>query len=91
MKMTVDRRKLLAGAGGLVLFAGLAPARSAWGQVRFSEYPFSLGVAAGDPWPDGFVIWTRLAPKPLEEHGGMPLVAIPVRWEVARPVVALIS
>jgi len=83
MKMIVDRRKLLAGAGGLVLFAGLTPARSAWGQVRFSDYPFSLGVAAGDPWPDGFVIWTRLAPKPLEEHGGMPLVAIPVRWEVS--------
>ncbi|RYE51607.1 MAG: alkaline phosphatase, partial [Hyphomicrobiales bacterium] len=53
------------------------------GQVRFSEYPFSLGVASGDPWPDGFVIWTKLAPKPLEEHGGMPLVAVPVRWEVA--------
>ena len=79
----LDRRNLLAGAGGLVLFAGLGPARSAWGQVRFSDYPFSLGVASGDPWPDGFVIWTRLAPKPLEEHGGMPLVAIPLRWEVS--------
>jgi alkaline phosphatase D len=83
MTMIADRRKLLAGAGGLVLFAGLSTGQSAWGQVRFSDYPFSLGVAAGDPWPDGFVIWTRLAPKPLEEHGGMPLVAIPVRWEVA--------
>lgn len=79
----LDRRKLLAAAGGLTLFAGLGRAGAAFGQVRFSDYPFSLGVASGDPWPDGFVIWTRLAPKPLEEHGGMPLVPIQVRWEVA--------
>jgi phosphodiesterase/alkaline phosphatase D-like protein len=29
---------------------------------RFSNYPFSLGVASGDPSPDGVVLWTRLAP-----------------------------
>ncbi|MDB5422262.1 MAG: alkaline phosphatase, partial [Brevundimonas sp.] len=46
-------------------------------------YPFSLGVAAGDPLPDGFVIWTRLAPRPLEEHGGMPMRPFAVRWEVS--------
>ncbi|HTO55264.1 MAG TPA: PhoD-like phosphatase N-terminal domain-containing protein, partial [Myxococcota bacterium] len=27
--------------------------------------PFSLGVASGEPAPDGFVLWTRLAPDPL--------------------------
>ena len=27
--------------------------------------PFTLGVASGDPLPDGVVIWTRLAPSPL--------------------------
>jgi len=81
MTLVLDRRKLLAGAGGLALFAGLAPA--SWAAARFSRYPFSLGIAAGDPWPDGFVIWTRLAPEPLAEHGGMPMVAVPVRWEVA--------
>ncbi len=32
---------------------------------------------------DGFVIWTRLAPDPMAPHGGMPLVNIPVEWEVA--------
>ena len=26
-------------------------------QSWFSAYPFKLGVAAGDPAPDGFVIW----------------------------------
>jgi len=79
--LLLDRRKLLAGAGGLTLFAGLGPV--AWAVPKFGAYPFSLGVASGDPWPDGFVIWTRLAPKPLEEHGGMPMAAVPVRWEVA--------
>jgi alkaline phosphatase D len=81
MTLVLDRRKLLAGAGGLALFSGLAPA--SWAAAKFTHYPFSLGVAAGDPWPDGFVIWTRLAPEPLAEHGGMPMVAVPVRWEVA--------
>ena len=26
--------------------------------------PFTLGVASGDPTPDGIVLWTRLAPEP---------------------------
>jgi alkaline phosphatase D len=33
---------------------------------KFLAYPFSLGVASGDPEPDGVVIWTRLAPDPLD-------------------------
>lgn len=49
----------------------------------FEAYPFPLGVACGDPAPDGFVLWTRLAPRPLE-GGGMPMVNVEVEWEVAR-------
>ena len=70
-------------AGGLALFAGLGRTGRVWASPRFTAYPFQLGVASGDPMPDGFVIWTRLAPKPLEEHAGMPMLAVPVRWEVA--------
>ena len=51
-------------------------------NVKFSEQPFTLGVAAGDPASDGFVIWTRLAPRPLE-GGGMPAEAVEVAWQVA--------
>ncbi|KZB88024.1 alkaline phosphatase D family protein [Amycolatopsis regifaucium] len=47
-------------------------------------YPFKLGVASGDPLPDGVVLWTRLAPDPLENgNGGMPTTSTAVDWEVA--------
>jgi len=52
-------------------------------QSVFRSYPFSLGVAAGDPSPDGFVIWTRLAPDPLASDGGMVSAPMNVAWEVA--------
>jgi alkaline phosphatase D len=49
---------------------------------RIGGSPFSLGVASGDPLPDRVVLWTRLAPQPLE-GGGMPDAPAPVLWEVA--------
>lgn len=42
---------------------------------------FQLGVASGDPLHDRVILWTRLAPEPLE-GGGMPEVDVPVIWEV---------
>lgn len=79
----VDRRRLLglAGAGlaGLAIpqLAGRpAAARmtSRAPSTRFGSYPFTLGVASGDPLPDGVVLWTRLAPDPvaLDGFGGLP-------------------
>ncbi len=46
-------------------------------------YPFTLGVASGDPTAEAVVLWTRLAPDALEVGGGMPAQPVPVRWEVA--------
>ena len=43
---------------------------------------FSLGVASGDPLPDGVVLWTRLAPDPVN-GGGMPAKDVPVEWQLA--------
>jgi alkaline phosphatase D len=53
--------------------------------VRFPSYPFTLGVASGDPEPDGVVLWTRLAPDPLNDPdaAGMPPTPVAVEWEVA--------
>ena len=76
---TIGRRAVL--AGGAVLVAAPAILRA---QQLFAAYPFRLGVAAGDPSADGFVIWTRLAPEPLERHGGMPMGPVEVTWQVAR-------
>lgn len=45
--------------------------------------PFTLGVASGDPRPDGVVLWTRLATFPLAPDGGMGTVPVQVRWEVS--------
>lgn len=44
---------------------------------------FALGVASGEPRPDSVVIWTRLAPRPLEADGGMPEGPVSVRWQVS--------
>lgn len=80
----LSRRGLLRGAGGLAALAALAPAaRPGLAQPVFRSFPFTLGVASGEPAPDGFVIWTRLAPEPLAPDGGMVRAAVQVGWEVA--------
>ncbi|MDZ8069621.1 MAG: alkaline phosphatase [Nostoc sp. DedQUE08] len=80
----IKRRNLIIGAGAL---SGLAIAnqffdRRAIARSRFSNYPFTLGIASGDPYPTSVVIWTRLAPEPLN-GGGMPPANVPIRWEMA--------
>jgi alkaline phosphatase D len=51
--------------------------------TRLDKDPFTLGVASGDPLPDGVVLWTRLATEPLM-GGGMGPTPIDVEWLVAR-------
>jgi alkaline phosphatase D len=43
---------------------------------------FTLGVASGDPTDSSVILWTRLAPKPVED-GGMPDETYFVRYEIA--------
>src|SRR5262245_1861263 len=75
------RREFLStGAMGGVGLLGGSP--GAVSTFKTSAYPFTLGVASGDPAPDGFVLWTRLAPDPLN-GGGMSPLPVLVRWEVA--------
>jgi alkaline phosphatase D len=76
--MLTRRYFLGMGAAALVAAPSIVRAQASW-----RANPFSLGIASGDPAPDGFVIWTRIAPDPLEQHGGMPMEALPVTWEVA--------
>lgn len=72
--MDISRRFFLVRAAALASPIFAAP--------NFTKYPFSLGVMSGDPSPDGFVLWTRLAPDPLN-GGGMGNAAVDVQWMVA--------
>jgi alkaline phosphatase D len=70
----LSRRRVLRGftaAPALLLFGCVGVGRSL-------PYPFTLGVASGDPSPDGFVLWTRLLPET-----GLGIEPVDVRWEVA--------
>jgi alkaline phosphatase D len=71
----LSRRSVLRGLGAAapaLLLLGCA------GVGRSFSYPFTLGVASGDPAPDGFVLWTRLLPD-----SGLGAESVEVRWEVA--------
>ena len=80
----ISRRTLLrtggSAAAGVLVLSRTAAAQTA---PAFEGDPFSLGVASGDPTPHGFVLWTRLAPAPLE-GGGLDEVTYGVRYEVAK-------
>src|SRR5580704_1829087 len=83
-----SRRRLLTGAGaGLALVAAPAILRHASAQSWSEGNPFILGVASGAPLPDGFVLWTRLAPEPMstdpETPGGMSGGDVVVGYEIA--------
>ncbi|GGN95313.1 MULTISPECIES: alkaline phosphatase D family protein [Haloarcula] len=90
-----SRRRFLQRTGGataLAIVGGSGTATAVDDDGRFTSDPFSLGIASGDPLPESVILWTRLAPSPLERGGGMPEKKVPVTWTVAeaadmRPVV----
>jgi alkaline phosphatase D len=81
----VDRRAFLLASARITALAALGPLGACVepGPVRFDRDPFMLGVASGDPLPDGVVLWTRLAPDPLD-GGGVRSTPVAVDWLVAR-------
>jgi alkaline phosphatase D len=83
---TLNRREFLGKTGCFLatgLLTGVAP--SYLGSTRKSlKYPFTLGVASGDPWPNSVLLWTRLAPEPLMGASSMPNHPVDVQWQVAR-------
>lgn len=76
----VLRLSLLAAASQIWAPAlkGAAP-----GKPLFTGYPFTLGVASGYPTPHSVVLWTRLAPEPLQPDGGMLPQNMEVAYELA--------
>jgi alkaline phosphatase D len=80
----VKRREFVADLARVAALCAVVP--NDWRvtfRPRFVDDPFVLGVASGDPTPTGAVIWTRLAPRPLEPDGGMVGERVAVTWEVA--------
>jgi alkaline phosphatase D len=86
------RSVLFAAAGTGLLIAGdrsasatQTPDRQTRSTALRLGNPFTLGIASGEPTPDGIVLWTRLAPYPYAEdgQGGMPDRDVPVEWELA--------
>ncbi len=74
----ISRRNLAIGALGAPALLSLTGRALALGGDQL----FTLGVASGEPAPDGMVLWTRLAPRPMQGDGGMPVRLVPVRWEI---------
>jgi alkaline phosphatase D len=82
MAKTIDLTRRSFAAGAMIGTAALLGTRAARATFGGAD-PFTLGVASGDPTSDGVVLWTRLAPSPLDPAGGMPPHRVPVRWEIS--------
>lgn len=82
--LIASRRRLLFQAAAL---AGAALSPAAWtsavAQTRLADNPFRVGIASGEPLPDGVVLWTRLVTDPQAMGGGMDPAPVEVGWEVA--------
>jgi alkaline phosphatase D len=81
----LSRRTVLVGglaAAGATALPAYSSVISATAAV---PYPFQLGVASGEPDASSVVLWTRLAPVPLnaDGQGGMANADVAVDWQVA--------
>jgi alkaline phosphatase D len=80
----MDRRLFVSDLARYAALCAVVP--NVWrvtSRPRFADDPFQLGVASGDPTASGGVLWTRLAPRPLEPEGGMDGLRTTVTWELA--------
>ncbi len=65
------RRRFLRQTLGVAGAMALPGAPVVFTQALNAPNPFTLGVASGDPDPQGIVLWTRLAPEPLTYPRGV--------------------
>jgi alkaline phosphatase D len=80
----MHRRDFLADLARLTfLCAGVPNAWRVTARPLLQDTPFTLGVASGDPTSTSAVIWTRLAPRPLDSDGGMGGQRTALTWEIA--------
>ena len=67
----INRRQLLRHAAWAATATQLP--RWAWARQPLGHDPFGLGVASGEPLPDGVVLWTRLLPRDPADAGAPAL------------------
>ena len=77
----MHRRRLLQQAAWAAMATQLP--RWAWARQALRHDPFGLGVASGEPLPDGVVLWTRLLPPDPADAAAPWAGPLTVRWEVA--------
>lgn len=85
--MSLDRRSFLKltalGAGAAATGVSLSGSAFAEAVGVDPAAVFQYGVAAGDPLPDGLLLWTRVTPDPSASPGSGRGARTPVRWLVA--------
>jgi alkaline phosphatase D len=83
----LNRRTFLMGSAAYLLLPGGVVGQgtpiTTPAEAGIDSDPFTLGIASGEPEPDGVVLWTRMAPDPFEENGGVGVASVAVAWEVA--------
>lgn len=86
---SLARRRFLgfggAGVAAVLLGTGWWNASPSYAAPWKGRYPFTLGIASGDPDHHSVVLWTRLAVDPFAEDGsgGMPSRPVRVHYQVA--------
>ncbi|MFD7730406.1 alkaline phosphatase D family protein [Kitasatospora phosalacinea] len=81
----LSRRIFLLGGLTTASAAALQLGASAQSSAATTPFPFTLGVASGEPDDSSVVLWTRLAPSPTnaDGQGGMPNADVAVDWQVS--------
>ncbi len=81
----LNRRTFILGSIATAGAVALPLSASGRAAAAVAAYPFTLGVASGDPAFDSVVLWTRLAPSPTnaDGQGGMPNADVVVDWQVS--------
>jgi alkaline phosphatase D len=85
-RLLVPSRRAFLGGAAASLVAAPALAKLIAGS-NWATNPFGLGVAAGAPSTDGFVLWTKLAPQPMHEDpdapGGITGPSVEIAYKIA--------
>ena len=81
----ISRRTLVLGGLAAAGASALPVRTTVIAATAAVPYPFQLGIASGEPDANSVVLWTRLAPSPLnaDGQGGMANADVVVDWQVS--------